>query len=153
MQRFGHCFAKIQSFTVVIAFHVEVKLHGYLLERVKLSFGYYTVRPQILEHHVAPLQTVFRIQLGVVSGGCFEESHKCSSLFVGYVFGCGVEIGFTGRFYAVSIAAEVDRIEIHRQNFLFAVKHFNFHGGDPLFRLHDNQFHSGDEAQRSGRIL
>ena len=76
-----------------------------------------------------------------------------AALFVCYVFGCGVEIGFTGRFYAVSIAAEVDRIEIHRQNFLFAVKHFNFHGGDPPFDFMITGFHSGDEAQRSGRIL
>ena len=86
-------FAEIEGTTIVGLLHGIVQVDGYLCEGVQFVTGQFAVGEHVVEHDVATLEAVLGVDLGVVGGGGFQESHEDCRLLCGEILGRGLEVG------------------------------------------------------------
>ena len=91
---------------------------------------------QLAKYYIPSEQTVLWIDARIVVSSSFKQSDKRGGLLHRYTVGGGIEISVASRLDAESVASEVYRIEIHSQDFIFAVQHLYLYGGNPLLSFH-----------------
>ena len=111
------------------------KHDGQGADRVALSLAEVTVFLHLVQHMVAALQRLFRIDGGVVAGRLVDNAHKAGALLDEQIAGLLVEIGACGRIDAVSFAAEEDGVQIHGHDLVLGVVALQLDGGDPFLEL------------------
>ena len=109
----------MQCNAVVIVLNRKVKFDWNLRQRIILFLCQKTVFYHVLKYGVAAFQRVFGVEFRVVGRCRFQKTDKNSIFFNFQIFRQFVEICFCGGFYSESVAADVHRIEIHYENFLF----------------------------------
>ena len=75
---------------------------------------------EVVEDNVAALQAIVIVQFRVVVGCSFQKSYQNSTFFYFEFVGSGVEIGLGCRLDTIGVAAEVNGIDIHGEDFFFA---------------------------------
>ena len=97
------------------------------------------VAVHLTEHHVAATESVVGMKHRTIACGSLEKAHKHSSLVDIKLRRSLVEKSMRGCLDAIGIAAEIDSIQIHRQDFLFRVVMLKFDSDDPLLELGINK--------------
>ena len=102
-QVIGHGFAEIQGFAVVNGLDFIIQAKRQFLYRIAFLLCQMSVLLHIVEHHVAPHNTVFRVYPWIVCACSFQQTHQYSRLFGRKVFGRGIEVCFCGSLYSESV--------------------------------------------------
>ena len=153
LQFLGNSLTEIKRLTVVGTFDAIVEVYVDLRQRVVLLLGDVLQPEHIVQHHIAALKAALGIEARVVGRCCFQQSHQHRTLLDGEVLGCGIEVGLGSRLDAVAVAAEVHRIGIHREDFLFGIEHLNLHGKKHFLALHDYDFQPGHLAKQTRTVV
>ena len=152
-QVLGQLLSEVQRLAVVNVLYTKTQLNGHGAERVVFSLRKMSVGAQVVEHHVAALQAALRVQLGVVGRCSLQQSHQNGAFLRLELGRRRIEVSLGRRFDAERIAAEINRVDIHRQNILLVVETFQADGQDPFLRLHDHHLHSRNLAQKARGVL
>ena len=144
--------AEICSRTVVVRDGAVVELNRQRRERIVLLAREATVGTHTRHHRVSTCNRVVVVQNGVVSCGLVHHADQHRRLLNIKLIGRLVEERTRRRLDTVGIRSILDRIEIHRNQFLLGVVVFEFHGRDPLFELRDHQTHFTHYGTCRGRI-
>ena len=159
-----HGFAEVEGLAVVGTLHVEVEAYGEVRKPVELGLVGYgslaeegfelgAVGKHVVQHHVAALQGVLRIDARVIGRGGLEESYQHGCLLGLELLGRGVEVGLGSRLDAEGVRAEVDGVGIHLEDFLLAAEHLDFGGDNHFLALHHQDAYARNLAQQARRIV
>ena len=106
-----------------------------------------------LHHRVPALKAVLGIESGIIVTGRLEQSHQCCRLLVGKGIGRRSEISSCCRLDAIGIAAEVNGVQIHRQDVFLREDPLELQRHNPLFGLHHQNLYARNAAEQARRIL
>ena len=106
-----------------------------------------------LHHRVPALKTVLGIESGIIVTGRLEQSHQRCRLLVGKCIGRRSEISSCCRLDAIGVAAEVDGIQIHRQDVFLRKDPLELQCHNPLLGLHHQNLYARNAAEQARRIL
>ena len=107
----------------------------------------------VVEHHIATVHGVLRIDARIIVGCCLQQSHENSGLVGSKVLGRRTEIRLGSSLDAESVRTKVDGVCIHREDFLLVKEQLDFHSRYPFLALHDKHLDARDVAQQSCRVL
>ena len=148
-----HRLAEVGCHAVVVGLDGILQVDGQRRHRVILVLRQVATFLHVLEHLVAAPQAVLGVDAGVIGAGGLQQAHEHGTLLEFKLLRRGLEVGVGRRLDAEGVAAKVDRVGVHLQDFLLAVEHLQLGGDNPLLALHDEHLHARDVAQQTRRIV
>ena len=106
-----------------------------------------------VEHDVAALKRVLRINKRIIKGGGLKHTHEDSGILGGQVLRLAVEIGLAGGLDTEGVGTEIHSVGILREDFLLSEEIFELVSGDPLLALHDEHLQTRYVAQKASGIF
>ena len=140
---------EIERCSVVSILDREAEFDGQVLQTVTLAPCKMPMCVHVFDDGVAASQGILGVDFRIVGRCGLKQSYKHGGLFHCKVLRRGAEVSLCGSLYAVGVRTEVDRVGVHRKDFLLGADHFEFRSDDHLLAFHDNHLHSRDISKQT----
>ena len=118
-----------------------MKHDGKSLKGIALGLGEVFHRAHSVQHQVAALQGIVRIDGGVVAGGLVHHSHQHGAFLNQKVRGLLAEELVRGAGNAIGVGTKEDGVQVHVHNLFLGVVSLQFDGRNPFLELDPDHLH------------